>query len=66
MLKDCVATAALPKGDLTAQGIVTSKSGAPQPSTLVVTGGTGSYLDAHGTVKVSFGKQYDTLTINVN
>jgi len=69
-LESCVATAFLPNGSITAQGIITIRSGTPQPATLAVTGGTGSFNGANGTVRVRFGAQYQgqpykTFTITV-
>ena len=58
-LENCVATAVLPNGSITAQGVITSESGTPQPATLAVTGGTGSFEGARGIVKVTFGAQFD-------
>jgi Dirigent-like protein len=50
-LADCVATAVLHGGSLTAQGVVEiSSTGTPQPSDLAVTGGTGTYVGARGTL----------------
>jgi hypothetical protein len=67
-LESCAATAVLPNGTVTAQGIITTKSGVPQPATLSVTGGTGAFASAHGVVKVTFGshfegQQYETFSI---
>ena len=62
-LESCVATVVLSNGTITAQGVVTSRSGVPQPATFAVTGGTGSFDGAHGTVKVTFGKTFDILII---
>jgi hypothetical protein len=44
----CVATASFRQGDITAQGVFLSVPGAP--NVLAVTGGTGAYKTAHGTV----------------
>jgi hypothetical protein len=63
VFENCTATAALPNGDITVQGIISSKSGKPQPATLAVTGGTGRYDGAHGSVRVAFGSQFETFTI---
>jgi hypothetical protein len=50
-LADCVATAVLKGGSLTAQGVVEiSSAGAPRPSDLAITGGTGTYAGARGTL----------------
>jgi hypothetical protein len=69
-LEDCVVTAFLPNGSVTAQGVITLRSGTPQPAQLAVTGGTGSFDGANGTVRVTFGshyqgQEYKTLTISV-
>jgi hypothetical protein len=64
-LEYCVATAFLPNGSITAQGVITIRSGTPQPATLAVTGSTGSFNRANGTVRVTFGQHYKTLTITV-
>ena len=58
-LENCVATAVLPNGSITAQGVITTDSGTPQPATLAVTGGTGSFEGARGIVKVTFGAQFE-------
>ena len=48
-LADCVATAVLHGGSLTAQGVVAiSAAGTPRPSDLAITGGTGAYVGARG------------------
>lgn len=44
----CVATASFRQGDITVQGMFLSVTGAP--NVLAVTGGTGAYKTAHGTV----------------
>jgi hypothetical protein len=50
-LADCVATAVLHGGSLTAQGVVEiSSTGTPRPSDLAITGGTGAYAGARGTL----------------
>jgi hypothetical protein len=50
-LADCVATAVLKGGSLTVQGVVEiSSAGAPRPSDLAITGGTGTYAGARGTL----------------
>ena len=69
-LEDCAVTAFLPNGSITVQGVITTRSGTPQPATLAVTGGTGSFNGANGTLRVTFGSQYQgqqykTLTITV-
>jgi hypothetical protein len=49
----CVATAELPKGQITVQGLLTfSEETEGEPSQLAITGGTGKYKEAQGEVKV--------------
>ena len=49
----CVATAELPKGQITAQGLLTfSEEAEGEPFRLAITGGTGKYRTAHGEVIV--------------
>jgi allene oxide cyclase-like protein len=64
-LANCVATAALPDGSLTAQGIVTIDAGESRPSDLAITGGTGDYQDAQGTVHVADTTGHEILTIKL-
>jgi hypothetical protein len=47
----CVATLSLPKGQITAQGLIDFT--APGPFALAITGGTGAYRTAHGEVEVT-------------
>jgi hypothetical protein len=47
----CVATLSLPKGQITAQGLV-DRTG-PVPIRLAITGGTGAYRTAHGELETS-------------
>jgi hypothetical protein len=47
----CVATLSLPKGQITAQGLV-DRTG-PVPITIAITGGTGAYRTAHGELQTS-------------
>ena len=54
-LESCTVTGVLPQGSISADGIITTKSGAPQNATFAVAGGTGSFVGAQGTVKVTFG-----------
>ena len=51
-LADCIATAALAGGSLTVQGIDDINAGVPQPSDLAITGGTGKYARARGTLHI--------------
>ena len=48
----CLATLALPEGQLTAQGLATLTEAGGQPVTLAITGGTGAYRTAHGQLRV--------------
>jgi hypothetical protein len=49
----CVATAKLPKGQITVQGLLTfSEETEGEPFLLAITGGTGKYREAHGELKV--------------
>jgi len=64
-LADCVATVVLRRGSLTIQGVVSFRSRQPQPALLAVTGGTGRFDGAAGTVAVSFTKNFKILTIKL-
>ena len=64
-LADCAATAVLPGGSLTIQGVLAFHAQQPQPAVLAVTGGTGRFADAAGTVAVTFTKNYKILTITL-
>jgi hypothetical protein len=51
---ECLATAILPRGQITAQGTATGpEQGAPPPFANAVTGGTGAYRTARGEVRIS-------------
>jgi hypothetical protein len=50
----CVATASLPKGQITVQGLVDLTE--PGPLTIAITGGTGAYRTAHGEVEEVMGE----------
>jgi hypothetical protein len=63
VLENCLATAVLPKGSLTIQGVITLKAGVEQPATFAVTSGTGSYDGARGIVEATFGKQFVTYKV---
>jgi hypothetical protein len=63
VLENCIATAVLPKGSLTIQGVITLKAGVEQPATFGVTSGTGSYDGARGIVEATFGKQFVTYKV---
>jgi hypothetical protein len=64
-LADCAVTAVLPGGSLTIQGVVRFRSRQPQPAVLAVTGGTGRFDGAAGTVAASFTKNFKILTIKL-
>jgi dirigent-like protein len=64
-LADCAATAVLPGGSLTIQGVLAFRAQQPQPAVLAVTGGTGRFADAAGTVAVTFTKNFKILTIKL-
>jgi hypothetical protein len=61
-LGNCVVTVVLKHGSLTVQGVVRFKSQQPQSAVLAVTGGTGDFAGAAGTVGVSFTKSHKILT----
>jgi hypothetical protein len=61
-LANCVVTAVLRHGTLTADGVVHFKSQQPEAAVLAVTGGTGRFAGAAGTVSVTFTKNYKVLT----
>src|SRR4029453_12834425 len=48
----CLATLALPEGQLTTQGLATLTEAGGHPVTLATTGGTGAYRIAHGQARV--------------
>ncbi len=58
-LEHCDATAMLSDGSIAAQGIIATESGALQPATLVITGGTGRFDNVHGSILVTFGAHYE-------
>ena len=64
-LENCNVTAMLKNGSLVAQGVIPYSSQNPEPSTLAIIGGTGAYDGASGTVRVSFGKTYNTYAIDL-
>ena len=64
-LASCVVTAVWQGGSLTVQGVISFRSQQPQPAVLAVTGGTGHFDGAAGTVGVSFTKNFNILTIKV-
>jgi hypothetical protein len=62
---NCVVTAAVRGGSLTVQGILRFHGRQPQPATLAVTGGTGRYTGAAGTVHVGFARDHKILTFRL-
>jgi hypothetical protein len=60
-LSDCTVTAVLPHGSLTAQGVLVYHSQVPAAVRFAVTGGTGRYSLARGTVSIRFTKDYKIL-----
>ncbi len=64
-LANCVVTAVWRGGSLTVQGVIAFQSKQPQPAVLAVTGGTGRFDGAAGTVGVSFTKNFKILTIKL-
>jgi hypothetical protein len=64
-LASCVVTAVWHNGSLTIQGVVSFRSKQPEPAVLAVTGGTGRFDGATGTVGVSFTKNFKILTITL-
>jgi hypothetical protein len=65
-LADCVITAVWNNGSLTVQGVVAFKSQQPESAAFAVTGGTGRFDGAAGTLGVSFTKNFKILTIKLN
>jgi hypothetical protein len=51
---NCVATASLPGGTITVQGLVTATEESTGPFVFAITGGTGRYRTAHGEVTLTF------------
>jgi Dirigent-like protein len=64
-LANCVVTAVWDNGSLTVQGVVSFKSRQPQSAVFAVTGGTGRFDGAAGTLGVSFAKDFKILTIRL-
>jgi hypothetical protein len=62
---NCVVTAAVRGGSLTVQGILRFHGQQPLPATLAVTGGTGRYTGAAGTVHVGFARDHKILTFRL-
>ena len=65
-LANCVVTAVWNNGSLTVQGVVAFKSQQPESAAFAVTGGTGRFDGAAGTLGVSFTKNFKILTIKLN
>src|SRR5215211_2129710 len=49
----CQVALSLPKGQITAQGLIKSTAAGPGTFFLAITGGTGAYQTAHGQVKIT-------------
>jgi hypothetical protein len=64
-LANCVVTAVWHNGSLTVQGVVGFKSQQPEPAVFAVTGGTGRFEGAAGTLGVSFTNNFKILTIRL-
>jgi hypothetical protein len=64
-LANCVVTAVWDNGSLTVQGVVAFKSQQPEPALFAVTGGTGRFDGAAGTLGVSFTKNFKILSIRL-
>jgi hypothetical protein len=65
-LADCVATAVLRAGSLTAQGVVEiSSAGEPRPAELAITGGTGTYAGDRGTLRERVHGNHEIFTITL-
>jgi len=65
-LANCAVTVVFTHGSLTVQGALSFQAKQPQPAVLAVTGGTGDFAGAAGTIAVSFTKNFKILTINLN
>jgi hypothetical protein len=64
-LANCVVTAAWNNGSLTVQGIIRFTAKQPEPAQFAVTGGTGRFDGAAGTLGVTFTKNFKILTIKL-
>jgi Dirigent-like protein len=64
-LANCVVTAVWNNGSLTVQGVVAFKSQQPESAEFAVTGGTGRFDGAAGTLGVSFTKNFKILTVKL-
>jgi hypothetical protein len=60
----CVATNSLPEGQVTAQALI-DYAKASAPFQFAITGGTGRYRSARGTVTVLFGQSNDQVTFRI-
>jgi Allene oxide cyclase barrel like domain len=63
-LANCAVTIVLAPGRLTVQGTLSFQAKQPEPAVLAVTGGTGRFDGAAGSVAVSF-KDFKILTIKL-
>ena len=61
----CVVTAVVRGGSLTVQGILSFHGQQPLPAMLAVTGGTGRYAGAAGTVHVGFARDHKILSFRL-
>jgi Dirigent-like protein len=64
-LGNCVVTAVWKGGSLTVQGAVHFKNQQPESAALAITGGTGRFNGATGTLDVTFTKDFKILTIKL-
>ena len=64
-LANCVVTAVVEGDSLAIQGIVRFSEQQPEPAVLTVTGGTGRFAGAAGTVAVSFTKNFKILAFKL-
>ena len=64
LVYQCVATNSLPKGLLTAQGLIDYEK-APGPFSFAITGGTGQYRAARGDVRILSGETSDRVTFRI-
>jgi hypothetical protein len=64
-LANCVVTAVWHNGSLTVQGVVGFRSKQPESAVFAVTGGTGRFEGAAGTLGVSFTKNFKILSIRL-
>ncbi len=64
-LANCVVTAVVKNGSLTVQGVVRFKGQQPEQANLAITGGTGIFATARGSVRVSFTRTHKILTFSV-